>query len=93
MQAAHMPSFAFGIAWPSSDSAELRRLRCPPAIAAAMDGAAAAFDRLREEARAPSAPEATPAGQQTPREVATRVLLLARDCMDYSWEELHAGPW
>lgn len=85
-QRMHLPTFAAGVAWPATDRAELRRSRCPPAIVAAMDGAIAAFEKLRGESS--GAVEA-----QRSEGIARRVAQLASDCRDYSWEELHAGPW
>lgn len=61
----------------------------PEQVVAAMDGASVAFERLREEARADG--RVLAAGP--PEDTVRRVVLLARDCIDYSWEELHAGPW
>jgi hypothetical protein len=88
---AALPAFAARVAWPAAGSAELRRLRCPAAVVAAMDGASEAFQQLQAQAAAGSARQAEAAAGAPG--LARRAALLARDCMDYSWEELHSGPW
>ena len=92
-QVAHLPSFAAEIAWPASEHAKLQQLHCPPAIVAAMDGAVTAFDRLRTEDAGDASPAQRRMTSRQPEKAARHVVILARDCMDYSWEELHAGPW
>ena len=82
-----LPEFAERVSWPPARAHALRTLGCPAAVIAAADGASAAFGRLR------AASASTLQDRATAMELASEVALTARDMVDFSWEELHAGPW
>ena len=87
-RAATLPAFAKRVSWPPARTRALRSLGCQPAVLAAADGASATLCRLRDVAALGLAEHRT-----TATELARQVSLAARDLVDFSWEELHAGPW